>query len=335
MLTLILSDVIGDPLELIASGPTVQDSSSQEDCTRILQKYNALDKIPQPVIQILESEPQDSDKLLSDERSFNICSDHVHNVLVGSNVVAVEAACVEAKIHGYDTYVLSHQLCGEAKEIGVFLMELGLSLAKILKSDSHLGWSKQKFYDAYFIDLLRNPILNIEPGLLTSINTLMDSLQMKFRQLNKCHDKKLCIICAGETTVKVCGTGKGGRNQEMVLAAGIQYYKQMSDSAAGNNIELQKLEENNDKNQFRITFMSAGTDGQDGPTNSAGAIFDSAVQPINSSEDLSQAEKSLGNNDSNTFLKKNGNLVVTGLTGTNVMDLQILTVEQFLTGMSE
>merc|ERR1711879_53759 len=117
--------------------------------------------------------------------------------------------------------------------------------------------------------------------------------------------KGLAILSGGETTVKVRGGGRGGRNQEMVLAFHLAMQGQ-EEALRGKGVQVQ--------------FLSAGTDGLDGPTDAVGAVWRSAAIP----EDFGQAEQCLEENDSYEFWKQSGGLVLTGHTGTNVMDIQIL-----------
>ena len=105
-----------------------------------------------------------------------------------------------------------------------------------------------------------------------------------------------CLIFGGETTVKVTGLGKGGRNQELVLYA------------------LKEIQ----KRPQKITIASLGTDGIDGNTDAAGAIMS------NSESNLKGIQKSLKNNNSYSFLKKHNGLIITGLTHTNLMDIGMM-----------
>lgn len=130
------------------------------------------------------------------------------------------------------------------------------------------------------------------------------------------HDQKpVCIIGAGETTVTLKGKGIGGRNQEMALALAIDVNEKLEQFC---NVE----------NKGGLVLLSAGTDGQDGPNPAAGAMAD-PYQVTEAREDGLDAKQFLEDNDSFSFYSKfkNGrDLVVTGLTGTNVMDVQILLV---------
>jgi len=115
--------------------------------------------------------------------------------------------------------------------------------------------------------------------------------------------KKICLISGGETTVTVKGKGKGGRNTELALS----FAKEIEDTDG-------------------ITFLSAGTDGTDGPTDAAGAVVDGST--VTKAKNLGlNPDEYLDNNDSYNFFKKTDSLLITGPTGTNVMDIQIILVE--------
>lgn len=283
MVTLILSDVIGDPLDIIASGPTVPDPSTPADCLEIFKKLNAGKKIPDAVIQYLqqaERKAENQDNIQLDEFP------HVQNVIVGSNRFAVDAAVNRAKDLGYAPIVLSTTLSGEVREVGKMFSDVG-----------HLAWN----------GCLSKTTPSSESVLTGHIvNEILSARKNK---------KALCIIGAGETTVTLKGKGTGGRNQEMALALAID---------VNQNIDRYSPIEN----QGGLVLLSAGTDGQDGPTPAAGAIAD-AYQVTEARKEGLNPEEFLENNDSFSFYSrfKNGrDHVMTGLTGTNVMDIQVLLV---------
>jgi len=122
----------------------------------------------------------------------------------------------------------------------------------------------------------------------------------------------LAILAGGETTVTIRGHGKGGRNQEMALAVA------MTANRIGGDRKLEA-------EGLPWVFLSQGTDGIDGPTDAAGAIVDSGTV-ARGLEKGQSAEDCLARNDSYTFLEASGDLVITGASGTNVADLQILLV---------
>lgn len=115
--------------------------------------------------------------------------------------------------------------------------------------------------------------------------------------------RKICLISGGETTVTVKGSGKGGRNIELALAFAMEI-----------------------KGASGITFLSAGTDGTDGSTDAAGAVANGQTVEKALSIGLDPRDY-LADNDSYTFFKKIDDLVITGPTGTNVMDIQIILIE--------
>jgi hydroxypyruvate reductase len=248
ILSLILSDVIGDDLDIIASGPTVPDRSTFADCKTILIKYRLMDKVPEMVGNIVErgviGEIADTPK--TDDPIFN----RSQNEIIGSNILAVKAASRKARELGYNRLILSSMIEGEAKEVAKILAAVA---KEVLKTG--------------------NPI-----------------------------ERPACIVSGGETTVTIQGSGLGGRNQELVLAAAI---------------EIQGLR--------NVVMLSGGTDGTDGPTDAAGAIADG--ETIQRAEEINLlAEEYLENNDSYHFFEKLGDLVITGPTLTNVMDLQLILV---------
>ena len=283
-MTLILSDVIGDPLDIIASGPTVPDPSTPADCLEIFKKLNAEKKIPDAVIQYLQ---QSSQQKAENQGKVKLDDfPHVQNVIVGSNRFAVDAAVKRAQSLGYAPVVLSTTLSGEARDVGKMFCDVANlawngHLSKMSPSSEHV---------------LTSHIVN---EILSARND----------------QKPVCIIGAGETTVTLKGKGTGGRNQEMALALAIDVNQNLAQYS-------------NNENKGGLVFLSAGTDGQDGPTPAAGAIAD-PYQVTEAKKEGLDAEQFLENNDSYSFYSKFQNSrdhVMTGLTGTNVMDVQVLLV---------
>lgn len=248
LISLILSDVVGDRLDTIASGPTVPDQTTFDDCLRILEKYGLVRKVPPSVLDYLtkgkrgevEETPKPGDEAFA----------RTQNLIIASNAEAVEAAARKARELGYNTLILSTYVQGEAREIG----RMHAALAKeILRSGQP-----------------------IQPP--------------------------ACLVSGGETTVTVRGRGLGGRNQEFCLAAAI---------------DLKGLE--------RILILSGATDGTDGPTDAAGALVDGTT--VERGRELGlDAAAFLLNNDAYPFFQRLGDLLLTGPTLTNVMDLQIILV---------
>lgn len=291
---MILSDVIGDPLDIIASGPTVPDMSTASDCLRIIHTLGAQAKVPAPVLKYLE------EHLKSSEAGINLGNKvkqtenggyefhHVQNEIVGSNRIAVNAAVQTAEALGYTPLVLSTELSGEARELGTSLADL----AKI-------AWTGSNTSDVCDSQVTSDDV----------INKVISSKML---------GKPLCILGAGETTVTLKGKGVGGRNQEIALASSLAMYKHSEIFASA------------DKSKGEgVVILSAGTDGQDGPCSAAGAMAEPHDVEVAVNNGL-DPEEYLNNNDSFNFYSKfasGSNHVITGLTGTNVMDIQVVLVD--------
>ncbi len=250
VISLILSDVVGDRLDVVASGPTSPDKTTYKDALIVLEKYGLMGMTPKAVLEVLY---RGSNSLISetpkeDDRIFG----NVENIIIGSNKKALDAAKTKAESLGLHAEVLSSEILGEAKNVG--------------------RWLAKKAIETHNV-------------------------------VNKKHDGKICLISGGETTVTVKGNGLGGRNMELALSFAL---------------EIEKID--------GIALLSAGTDGTDGPTDAAGAIVNG--ETITKAKALGLDPKEyLENNDSYNFFKKIGRLFITGPTGTNVMDIQVLIVE--------
>ena len=246
--SLILSDVVGDDLDVIASGPTVPDSSTFDDAVQILKDHGIWDRLAPAVRNHLEkgASGQIEDTPKSDNAVFQQCS----QVLVGTNLQALKAAGQEARKLGYRPLILSSKVEGEAREVA-------------------------RFYTA------------IAREVLSSGNPLKPSA---------------CILAGGETTVTLTGEGRGGRNQEFALAAAL--------TIAGLN---------------NIVVLSGGTDGTDGPTDAAGAIADGTTVTRALEKGLDPKDF-LRRNDSYSLFQPLEDLLMTGPTRTNVMDIYLMLV---------
>ena len=256
IISLILSDVIGNPLEAIASGPTSPDPTTKEDAIAILEKYRIEKQVPNSILKFLES-----DSLLLGTQEQALALHNVQNIIIGDNKLAARAALEQADHEGFYAEILTNELQGEAREVGRELAH----------------------------------------GLRVSIST---------------KPRPFCLIAGGETTVTLRhsshrpdarsggqafkGDGKGGRNQELALAA---------------VDELRDL-----KNVMLISFA---TDGDDGPTDAAGAVVTGESAQRAESLRLRAADH-LSRNDSYPFFHTLGDLLKTGPTGTNVNDLIFL-----------
>jgi hydroxypyruvate reductase len=250
VLALLLSDVIGDPLDVIASGPTAPDSSTFATAWAVIEKYGLQDKIPPRARQILQAGL--AGELEETPKPGDACFARTRNLVVGSNRIAVDAAAREARELGYRPLVLSTTIEGETRDIAL----MHAAIAREILSTGRPA---------------RPPV---------------------------------CVISGGETTVTLRGQGLGGRNQEFALAAALAL-----EGLAG------------------VLAFSAGTDGTDGPTPAAGAMADGATVARAAALGL-DARRMLAANDSYHFFEPLGDLVMTGPTGTNVMDVRLLLVAQ-------
>jgi glycerate 2-kinase len=248
VLALILSDVIGDDLDVIGSGITAPDSSTFADARSVFGKYAILDRVPSSVRRRIESGVRG--EIPETPKPGDAVFERVQNLVVGSNRLAVDAAAARARESGFRTMVLSTFIEGETREIARMH-------AAIAREIVHHG-----------------------------------------RPLSA----PACVISGGETTVTLHGSGLGGRNQEFVLAAAM---------------DIAGLE--------NTVILSGGTDGTDGPTDAAGAIADGRTMERARRLSL-DAQQSLSTNDSYHFFEKLGDLLMTGPTNTNVMDVHVVLV---------
>jgi len=252
LINLILSDVIGDRIDTIASGITAPDPTTFQEALAIVRKYALDDKLPQAVRDHLVLGAQG--KIPETPKSSDPVFRNTVNIIMGNNTLACDAARKTTEQLGYDSRILSTTLAGEASEAGACFAQL----AKEIDSG--------------------------KAGIV----------------------KPAAIIAGGETTVTIRGKGKGGRNQEMALAFAIELHRIFSGSS-------------------NIFFLSAGTDGSDGPTDAAGAFVTPALmEKMNAIS--AKAAASLAENDAYHFFSNTGDLFKTGPTYTNVCDMQILLV---------
>ncbi|KAM6256868.1 glycerate kinase isoform 2-T5 [Porphyrio hochstetteri] len=295
VVSLILSDVIGDPLDIIASGPTTASSHSAQDCIRILTKYSLRHSLPSSVETILSCSPT---KPAAPEDYFHVC-----NILIGSNTLALGEAKRQAEALGYTTLILSAAVCGEVGRVATLYCQLILL--------GCLG----------FVGLGEGPVAHEVRGNLLQLAAELDIPGLNLAEFLQTlrglgPERPICILAGGETTVQLQGTGKGGRNQELALRVGLELHR------------AQAADVSSPPGRLEVVFLSAGTDGQDGPTEAAGAVCSPGLVGAALREGL-DAEAFLSNNDSYTFfsqLQGGHHLLLTGLTGTNVMDIQAILI---------
>lgn len=231
--SIVLSDILGDPLDMIASGPAYPDMSTCEQAVSIAKKY-----------KLTLSENQW--KLLNEETPKSVSN--VETIVTGSVRNLCRAAYDECKLLGYEPVILTDMLSCEAREAGRFLSAIAAS--------------------------------------------------------NQNSDKSIAYIAGGETVVHLTGNGKGGRNQELALAAAIGL-----------------------ENCVDTAVFSVGSDGTDGPTDAAGGYADeNTIQTLK--EKKINVYEVLKNNDAYNALKETDGLIITGATGTNVNDVSVLLIKR-------
>lgn len=230
--SVVLSDIIGDPLDMIASGPAYPDSSTCDEAKEIAEKYKL-------------SLSEEARKLLGTELPKELNNVETH--ITGSVRELCKAADGSCQKLGYESVILTDELCCEAREAGRFL-------ASVAKTHCSTG-------------------------------------------------KKLAFIAGGETVVHLTGSGKGGRNQELALAA---------------SEGIGSLERD-------IAIFSVGSDGTDGPTDAAGGYVDTdtAKELVDKGINIHDV---LSNNDAYNALRETGGLIITGPTGTNVNDVAVVLI---------
>ena len=302
MVTLILSDVIADPVDIIASGPTVPNSVTEFEVLQLLEKYKLKHKIPLSILSHLQAGEEMNPHPQCPIKDG--CYLHTQNIIVGNNRTATKAALAAAEGLGYSCLVWSHYIQGEARDIGNLY-------AKI----THLLLTKQ----GNCANLLQEEAIKV---LLSSTPQIMrDDLVTLIEQLSQLNSRPLCLISAGEptVTVKEGASGVGGRSQELALSFAMELER----------LCVSSLLTDSNTCQSECVFASVGTDGQDGPgCDAAGALVDMDVPRLAEKAQMSPGSF-LENHDSYTFfsqLDSGRYLIQTGLTGTNVMDIHIVLI---------
>jgi len=246
--SLILSDVVGDPLDVIASGPTAPDTSTFEDAYDVLRRYDLTSRVPSRVLRHIEEglrglipeTPKPGDKIFR----------KVRNIIIGNNRMALNKVVKYSSESGYMSRILSSYIEGEAREVGKLLAGIALEIY----------------------------------------------------HYNKPFKKPVLLVGGGETTVTVRGKGIGGRNLELVLSASIKI-----------------------RGYRDIVIISVASDGKDGVSPAAGAYADGDTYFKAIRDGLKPIEY-LENNDSYTFFRRVGGLIITGPTDTNINDITCIYV---------
>ena len=247
VLALAVSDVVGDELSAIGSGPSVPDTTTFADALAALDRYGGRDRYPVAVVDRLTAGERGAVRETPKAGDSRLSRSVAH--VIGGARSAVDGARATATSLGYAVHVVEEPVTGEARLAARDLVEAASQIARTSGG-------------------------------------------------------RVCILAAGEMTVRVVGTGKGGRNQECALAMARQ---------------LGALGE-------AAVASSVGTDGVDGPTDAAGGVVDTATIARAEAAGLGPPERYLDDNNSYVFLDKLDDLIRTGPTNTNVGDLQVILV---------
>jgi hydroxypyruvate reductase/glycerate 2-kinase len=247
IISIIISDVLGDPLDVIASGPTSVDPTTFQDALAVLEKYDLLDQAPAATLAYLRAGVDHPER----ETLKQLPVDRVHNIVIANNQQALQAAAGTARERGYEVVSLGSFIEGETAAAASVLAGIARGMA-----ENRSG-------------------------------------------------KRFALLSGGETTVKLpADHGKGGRNQEFVLAAALA----MDPTVLAD-----------------MLILSGGTDGEDGPTDAAGAWADTPLLESALALQLS-LKNHLARHDAYPFFERIGSLIKTGLTQTNVADLRVMLV---------
>ncbi|MBU1343482.1 MAG: glycerate kinase [Proteobacteria bacterium] len=248
MICLVLSDVVGDDLDIIASGPAVADPGTFEHCRIIIETYKIQHCLPETVVQHIKKGVQGL--IPETPKKESPVFENVFHSIIAGNINALLSAQKKAKQLGYKTFLLSSMIQGETIDVAA----VHTAIAKEVLATGH-------------------PVA-----------------------------RPACILSGGETTVTIKGPGKGGRNQEFALACAIGI-----------------------KDSPHVVILSAGTDGTDGPTDAAGAMADHTTVQRAEASGL-WPELFLKENNAYPFFDQIFDLIKTGATNTNVMDLRLILV---------
>jgi hydroxypyruvate reductase len=248
VLALAISDVVGNDLSVIGSGPTVPDPSTFDDALRVVDALGVASRLPRSALAILDLGARGL--VAETPKPGSVAFERVTTRLIGSVEDAISGAAREAARLGYSVARVTDPVIGDARGAGERLV---IAIERILA------------------DVAR----------------------------------PACILSGGETTVKVRGQGRGGRNQELALGAAASIHRLGA-----------------------AMMASFGTDGIDGPTDAAGALVDPATLDRAARLRLGSPDDWFERNDTYEYFRALGDLIVTGSTGSNVGDVQVVLVDE-------
>lgn len=337
IISLIISDIISDPIDLIASGPTVYTTRPSKEVTDILKKYDLLKNLEGGFKALVNTkEPKEDKNLLNKKKQFK----HVQNIIIGNNLIAMEAVREASLRKNLRPVILRNDVKGDVHDVSIAYTHIAyfiyLALEKLI--------SRQDMFEK----MKNDPVISLDAKKIDEI----------FDVVEENREQGIILIGGGEPTVRVTGSGKGGRNQELALYFSLDW--------------LSKVKTLPSLSKYEVIILSGGTDGQDGPTDAAGAFGYPAIAPIihNLREKIRKLQKLkkitkydfnlpyvdfdvekmpvhldsiskeiehlipenvLKENDTYNFysrFKKGEDLIKTGFTGTNVMDLHLIYIRK-------
>jgi glycerate 2-kinase len=248
LVSLILSDVPGDQLDVIASGPSTPDLTTFQDAIGVLEKFDLMRSVPAGILKYLKE--GEKGNIPETPKPDDIVFEKTCNLVIGNNSLALEAAKRKAIEFDLNPVIINYQLQGDINTVADYIVRTSLKFKENIKEK-----------------------------------------------------KPVCLLFGGEVTVKMTGKGVGGRNQHLALLSAVML-----------------------QNNPGITILSAGTDGNDGPTDAAGAVVDSDTVPDANARNIDPL-KYLKAFDSYHFFKKAEGHIITGPTLTNVMDIIVVIVD--------
>ncbi|KAL2722697.1 hypothetical protein V1478_009560 [Vespula squamosa] len=244
IISLIISDIIDDPIDLIASGPTVYNPRSPEEVIAVLKKYNLFKTMESDLKNIITSTETFNDApLLDSEKKFK----HVNNIILANNMTAMEGARLEALRKKIVPIMLQNNIKGDVHDVSLAYVHVTNLMC--------LALNKALTMEDFITNINKSEIISLKAEKVKEIYSLIENV-----------NDGVVLIGAGEPTVKVTGTGKGGRNQELALYFSLDW--------------LAKVKGNPLLAAYNVVIFSGGTDGQDGPTDAAGAFGYPAFAPM-------------------------------------------------------
>lgn len=292
IISLIISDIVNDPIELIASGPTAAMHTDAAAVVQILKAHNLWSTLSDNIQQAIVSEARATTKAAA---AAEVGFGNVENILIANNYLAVDGCLTEiSRVNavvkeevGVEGVYLSNAVIGDVAQVAEGYFKLAKEIKEAMLNENRLDAQRVS-------ECLTKLSIKGKNRLLADLNAALLA------------GGDVCLVAGGETTVTIVGKGEGGRNQQMVL----EFMELCKRHALGG-----------------IYLLSAGTDGIDGPTDAAGAIgsLDVLEEQFNG-EERKEIGKCIKENDSYKFFRSKPCHLVIGHTGTNVMDIQLLLI---------